>query len=390
MSDGLRLMIPGRGTPDTEKRKKISMILLLTAATAAALLLLLTPARNGAAALLNRIMEESEKVNAYVYRRIPVSSTADEGLAGTLLALAGLCLSGAAIIRARKAFAAAAAFICAGVQTYLGLPLSALVNISVYTLLGVLMADRLILRKALCLTAAAVLIAGFVAVVWPGVDEGTETVSEYVRDLLEHTAERPAGGTPDDEPEMIRETRHTDTRAVTEGNQGAKTERQYRLITVEEEEISRPEWTDYLKIVLLLLAAAAAVILPFIPVAALNRRRKKAREVRALFDVPDRSKALCAMFRHAAKYLEATGRGAGNRPFREWPETLRGNMPEKYVDSFEKCCILFEEAAYSDHELTEAQTEQVRGMLAETERLLYDEAGWRERLRLRYTECLHE
>ena len=132
------------------------------------------------------------------------------------------------------------------------------------------------------------------------------------------------------------------------------------------------------------------MILPFIPAAALNRRRKKAREARKMFSSPDRNLAVCAMFRHAARYLDKTGHGAGNIPFREWPAALAGNMPEKYVDSFQKCCILFEKAAYSDRELTEEQAEQVRDLLAETERLLYDQAGWRERLRLRYAECLHE
>ena len=77
-------------------------------------------------------------------------------------------------------------------------------------------------------------------------------------------------------------------------------------------------------------------------------------------------------------------------PFRDWPAAIAGKMPEKYVDSFQKCCILFEEAAYSDHGISEAQAEQVRELLAETEHLLYDRAGWRERLRLRYTECRHE
>ena len=40
--------------------------------------------------------------------------------------------------------------------------------------------------------------------------------------------------------------------------------------------------------------------------------------------------------------------------------------------------------------MTEAQAGQVRELLAETERLLYDQAGWRQRMRLRYAECLHE
>ena len=335
-------------------------------------------------------MDASEAVNNYAYRRIPTVSAPDENLAGILLAGAVLCLAGSLILRARKAGGFAAALVCAGMQIYFGIALPAIWNIALFTLSGILLMDRITLRKVLCLTAAAAVLSGAAATVLPGEDEPTEKASEYLRDMLEHAAEPEAAGLPDREPDTIRETRHTNIRALTGGDREEKTQEQFRLITVEEEEISRPKWIDYLKIALLLLAAAAVIILPFIPAVALNRRRRKAREARRLFESPDRNEAICAMFRHAAKYLEKTGHGAGNMPFRRWPEAMAGKMPEKYIDSFQKCCILFEEAAYSNHEMTEAQNDRVREMLAETERLLYDGAGWRQRLRLRYSECLHE
>ena len=389
-STGLRLTVPGQMRPHQNLRVNVSRILILTAALLTAAVFLLPAARNGAISALNRLMDASEAVNAYAYRRIPAGSPVSEGLGGILPAAAAACLAGALAIRARKAFALAAAVLCAGVQFYFGLSLPAVWNVALFTALGILTMDRITLRRVLCLTGAAAVLAGAVAIIRPGVDAQVETVSERVRDLLEPAAEQASGGIPDAEPDTIRETRHTDPRALTEGSAEAKAERRFRLVTVEEEQISRPEWIDYLKIVLLLLAAAAAVIFPFIPVAALNRRRKKAREARAAFDSPDRSEAICAMFRHTGKYLEKTGHGGGNKPFRDWPAGMTGNMPEKYVDSFQKCCILFEEAAYSDHEMTEAQAGQVRELLAETERLLYDQAGWRQRMRLRYAECLHE
>ena len=390
MNDGLRLTLTGELCPPRKNRRAAGCAFILCTALLTTLLFLLPPARSGLAALLNRLMDASEAVNAYAYRRYPVMTAPNERLAGFLLAAAALCLGCAAAIRSRRIFGTAAAVICAGVQIYFGLSLPAAVNIAVFTLCGILMPERISFRKALCLAAAAVVLSGIAAAVWPGVDQATETASEHVRDLLEHAAPSAADRQADAEPDLIRETRHTDTRALTEGDREAGTEREYRLVTIEEEEISRPKWIDYLKIAMLLLAAAAAVILPFVPAAALNRRRRKARETRAAFTSPDRNEAVCAMFRLAAKYLEKTGRGGGNMPFRDWPAAIAGKMPEKYVDSFQKCCILFEEAAYSDHQMTEEQTGQVREMLAETERLLYDEAGWRQRLRLRYTECLHE
>ncbi len=390
MTEGLRLNLPGGYTLPQKKRRIISGILALCAVLLTALLGLLPAARGGLAVLINRQIDASEAVNAYAYRRIPAPAAADESLAGILLAAAALCLTCAAAIRFRKACGMALAVICAGLQIYFGLALPATANIAVFTLCGALTAERITLRRILCMAVAAVMLAGLTAAVWPGTDGATEATSEHVRDLLEQKAGSAADSLPEEEPDTIRETKHTDTRALTEGEETAAADQEYRLITIEEEEISRPKWIDYLKIALLLAAAVAAVILPFVPAAALNRRRKKAREARKLFASSDRNEAACAMFRHAAKYLAATGIGAGNLPFREWPAAMAGKMPEKYIDSFRKCCILFEEAAYSDHELTEEQAGQVRELLAETERLLYDQAGWRQRLRLRYTECLHE
>ena len=388
--EALRPVLPGERQPRRKIRNIVSRSLALCAAPAAAVLCLLPAARSGFASMVNRLLDASEAVNAYAYRRFPVTSAPDEGLAGVLLAAAILCLAGAAAVRARRATGYAAAVICAVSQAFFGLSLPAAANIAVFSLCGIAVMDRIRLRNALCLAAAAVLLAGVTAAVWPGVDDAMETASEHLRDLLEPAAGPAADSQPDEEPDMIRETKHTDTKALTEGEREAQPEQQYRLVTVEEEEISRPKWVDYLKIGLLLLAAVAAVVLPFIPAAALNRRRKKARESRTAFASPDRNAAVCAMFRHIAKYLEKTGCGAGNTLFRDWPTAMTGKMPEIYIDSFQKCCILFEEAAYSDHELTEEQAGQVRDLLAETERLLYDEAGWRQRLRLRYTECLHE
>ena len=387
--DGLRLVVP-EGRQPGKNRRRLIWILLGCAAAAAALLALLPAARGGLAALLNGLMAESEAVNAYAYRRIPEPAAPDTAATGILLGLAVLCLLGAGLLRFRRAAALAAAAVCAALQVYFGLPLPPAVNIAVFTLCGIAAAEEIRLRRVLGIALAAAVLAGMTAALRPGVDEATEAASERVRDLLERSAASVQAYRPEAEPEPIRETRHTDTRELAQGEAEAAAEQEYRLVTVEEEEISRPKWIDYLRIAALLIAAVAAVVLPFIPAAALNRRRRKAREARAAFASPDRKEAVCAMFRHAAKYLEKTGNSPGNLPFREWPAFLEGRMPEKYVDSFRKCCILFEEAAYSDHELTEGDEGEVRDLLAETEHLLYDRAGLRQRLRLRYVECLHE
>ena len=55
---------------------------------------------------------------------------------------------------------------------------------------------------------------------------------------------------------------------------------------------------------------------------------------------------------------------------------------------FAACEKLFEEAAYSTHEMKEEDRQQALALLNETEQALRQRADWKQRLRLRYRECL--
>ena len=97
---------------------------------------------------------------------------------------------------------------------------------------------------------------------------------------------------------------------------------------------------------------------------------------------------MCAAFRRTAAWLEAMDLGAGNLPYRAWAAGLEGKMPPDYAARFGRCAALFEEALYSDHILDEEARRQVLALLEETERLLTARASARQKLRLRYKECL--
>jgi len=173
------------------------------------------------------------------------------------------------------------------------------------------------------------------------------------------------------------------------GGQEAQPDREYRLVTVEEEQISMPHWVNYLRIGLLLLLVIALVILPFLPFLLLNARRKKALEMRKAFQSENVSEAFCAIFQHVIAWLEATGNGAGNLPYVQWSESLRHDLPEQYSDHFARCAAVFEEAAYSNHALAEEQRRQALNLLDETEQWLISRADWKQKLRLKYGKCLY-
>ncbi len=377
----------GRTPPDVRFRKDRAFragFFILSAALV--LLFALPPALQGMKALMNRLFEASEAVNAYAYERFAVSGAPSEGLAAALLAVMTLALLGMTLLSGSRGMALGLLAGSVLFQVYFGLPFPGWVNGGLFALFVLWMIRRPWERKTV-LSALAGMTAAALAVstAWPGVDPATEAASESVRDLLSRMAQSVTGAAWE-LPEGENEIRHAHTRSPETGDREARTEREFRQVTEEEEQISRPRWTDYLRMALLLLLTAALPILPFLPFILLNRRRKKAAETRKAFRSPDVREAVFAVFQQVIRWLEATGNGGGNAPYAEW----HADLSPDYGERFARCEKLFEEAAYSTHEMREEQRRQVLELLEETERILLRKAGRMERLRLRYRECLWE
>jgi len=263
-------------------------------------------------------------------------------------------------------------------------------NTLLFGCLAALGAYRLPGRARLICAAAVLVLLALAASLWPGVDPGVEAASERVRDTLSQAV---SGRTESDEAadaEASKRTRHERTLSQDAGGGEAREARGYQLVQEEEARISRPHWVDIVRIVLLLLAALAVVVMPFAPFALANARRRQARAARAAFDAPDNAEAIRAMMRHAAGYLEASGLDGGNAPLRAWPAKAGDRLPEDYRERFSAGAEVFEQALYSDRPCTDEQRKQTRALLEETERLLYEQAGWKQRWKLRYIDCLHE
>ena len=354
------------------------------------LLLLIPEARRGAMALFNRLFARSEAVNAYAYAYFPVPETQGVLLASLLIGVMLPALAAVAFFTRSRVLLLAVAAVCTLGQAYFGLSLPVWANLLLYGFLALGMLSRPVSAGALkrCgIAALAVLL--LVVLLLPGVDAATEEASETVRDRLSRIAEQLTGSTAE-LPEGDTEVRHAHTQSLITGEGAAKTERTYRLVTVEEKQISIPHWVDYVKMILLLLLTAALVLLPFFPFLLLNARRKKARESRIVFESENVSEAQCAIFRQVIRWLDETGNGAGNLLFREWAGKLPEGLPEGYAERFALCAEDFEEAAYSRHTLPEEKRERALSLLRETEETLWRKAGRRQRFRLKYWMCLRE
>ncbi len=358
-----------------------SLLLLLC------LLFVLPAARQGAGMLANRLFEASEAVNAYAYRRIDTGVGGSPALAGVLLGAAVCVLAGITALLGSRAGALSLMGACALFQIYFGLSLPAAVNAALFVLFALWTAggER---KDGLRILAGAAAVSLAVLLLFPGVDAATETASEKARDWLSRLASGPEETLPE-EAEGWAEARHLQQKSLAEGSGEAGEGAEFRLETLEEQQISRPEWFDWVKTALLLLAMTGALVLPFVPFRVLDRRREREREIRKAILAEDPGEGARAAFQQVIRWLEAAGRGRGNLPYREWAEQLEeGKFPKGYRDRFAAGARIFEEASYSGHPVEEAQRQQVLELLRETEEAVRTGAGTRERLRLKYLECL--
>lgn len=243
----------------------------------AALMLTVPDANAGARALCNRLFAMSEALNSYAYEYFPAPEGQSVLLAGALAALAAISLAALIAVSRSRAVPLCAALALAGFQAYFGLSLPAWANVALYVLLAVKLMKRPLERNSFAACgAAAVLAALLVALILPGVHAPTESASETVRDNLSRMAQQVAGAISE-APAGDTETRHVFTQSLYTGGEESRTGREYRLVNIEQEQISMPHWVNYLKIALLLLLACALIVLPFAPFMLINARRKRAR-----------------------------------------------------------------------------------------------------------------
>lgn len=379
--------------PETKKKKplkkRLTLCMLLLFALSLSLLLIPEIGR-GAQALCNRLFDASERANAYVYDRFPVAADQPAGLAAAVLIAAGAALLGLILLSGSRLAALGAGAACALAQMYFGLSLPGWANVLLLTaLLLWLMRKPRPRRDMLSIPAAVLLVALTVALLVPGVDAPTEAASERARDWISRAAAAFTGGVRETQAGE-EETRHVHTQSLVTGDGEAATDRAYRLVTQEEQLLSLPEAARILEIVLGVLAMAAAVTLPFSPFLWLNARQKRARDTRAAFQSDDVSEAVCAIFQQVILWLTAAGGDGGNLPYPAWADRLPAALPKDYAGRFRQCAALFEEAAYSDHVLSEEQRRQALSLLDDTQRFFLARADWREKLRLKYRECLWE
>ena len=369
---------------------RLCLLFGMGAALSALLLFALPAANAGLKALLNRLFTVSEAYNTYVYTRFDVPEGQSVLPAQILLALIAVCVILCAAVSRKPLLILCCTGVAALGQVYFGLSFPGWLNVILFGFFGWLLVPEQNGVRRFALYAGIMAVTALLVCVYnPGTDVSIESLSESVRDRLSGALMQSVGGA-DGSLQPPVGVRHVNSRALRSGESPAETEQEFREVLIEQEEISRPDPIARIRGAFPFVLAAVAVIYLGIRLFRLTVRRKKVLAERERFCSENISEAVCAMFRHIALWLTYAGCGSGNRPYRDWAAGLDGHLPPEYIQHYEACVPVFEEAAFSDHSLNEQQRSAVRDLLDETENLIYARADRKERLRLRYTLCLHK
>lgn len=373
------------------RNKKRNAAILCGCVLIVSIILLLTipQARYGMGALCNRLFDASEAVNAYRYEHFQVPDEQPLTAAVIFLVLIGGSFAALVLITKNPALILISIFLAAGVQAYFGVSLPSWLNILFFSLSGVLlMKESLSFRTILFYTAVIGLVSLVILTQYPGVDPWIETRSEHVRDRLAGVTVRSENGSAGGADGLL-ETRHVNSRSLVSGEGESQDQRDFQLVTHDQEQISLPEWAESVSWLLPAVLAGSLIFGTLVLLVRVILQRNKAAASRLVFTSENRAEAICAMFGHIAAWLRSFGYDCGNLPYRDWTPALSESLSDSYAGHFETCVPDFEASLYSGKQPEEEQWMRVRDLLSETEEMLYHRSDWKKRLRLKYVECLY-
>lgn len=384
--NGLKLYTSSEQAMWMKKTIRVICVCVVSLCVAA---LLLPGMQESLKVVCNSLFAASEAANTYVYERLDTAADASAAPAHALLGIAAVALCAlAASARGGLPVLLLLPGVVGG-QVYLGLSFPAWLNGLVFSLAGLLFLRRAGTRCRLVYLACVLALALAMLAISPGVNTEVEAASERVRDQLSIAAQRFSQALTEIPPDVL-ETRHENRRDLQSGDGAAQSMREYRLITKTEMQIAMPQWVNVLKTMVVSLLSIALLIVPFLPFLLVNRRKKRVMQRRASFESDDLPKAVRAIFGHVIAYLDAVCNTPENLPFSAWKDEVFLQISQDYACEFAAAVPLWREAKYSEHVITEAQRDQMLELLSKTERLLFDGADWKTKLKLKYQYCLHE
>ena len=364
---GMMLLLALCFLPERTKLQSIvrlSLFLLL----GVAVLVLWESVRDGACLFLNRLFAASELQQAYLYEKLPVHAPQAEqaGCLQTAAILLGLLLAQLLTLPSRFSRTFVLAALC-GAMAYLGvLPergwLIALAGCLLLTLLpqdGGLRPWRL-----LPIAAAFVLLAAGCLLLPETENAQLSAWEERARDSLAIQTVA-YGEFPTQQDVRMEQSPQSESPLF-------RQEPMQSTLDGDREPLSRPIRAALVIFLLLLIL--------FVPSIYLDRLKKKRERNRTGLSDADARVCICASFRYVLRWLRLAGLEPENVPFASYSEKIKTIFGSEIAAQYLQILPLWQEAAYSTHEMTEQQRTQMRVFLQTVPPLVWQKLSKKRRL----------
>jgi FtsH-binding integral membrane protein len=322
---------------------------------------------SGIALIMNQFHDEAELAQAYLYDRMHVGSAGDEDPYGCMhiatMWIAAILYLVAALPPAniKRAEVPALAAISMLMFAYYGL-------IPSWIFIALLAAALILaLSRGSALSSIAVLLVtmiafGAVMMIDPGENYGISRADENFRDRFAlKSAYLQSGDSAVDDLSTLEQDIQNKQNKGRDDNEQNFFARHRGIFAL-----------SILLAVLAVLAAAALLCMRCI------RRRQAAN--RAGIDSDDPKEAIIAMFPYSVKWLQLAGLEPQGKPFTALIPMIRADVSEDYGDRFSGMYELWEEAAYSDHEMTEESREEMDLFMNDTIDMIREESSLRSKV----------
>ena len=321
---------------------------------------------NGCGLIMNQLYDNAEYYQAYIYDRFHIGATGNEhpyrSQHFALLwasALAGLLT---AIPRAgiRRTISLVLSGLIMLAFAYYGI-IPSYICIAVFAAAILFAFSRGNILSSLVVLLAAALVFGAVVMIDPGESYGISRADEKFRDRFALRSAYLEGG----------DMSYNDMSGVEDMNDPQTRESEGTGPDIIEEN----SWVVALLVVLAVLLALGIPAWIFF-----SRLRKRRAEYRAGIDSSDPREAIVAMFPYAVRWLQPAGIETSGKAFDMLVPQIRADISEQYAENYTDMFRLWEEAAYSDHEMTSDRKNKMKVFMDETIRMIKEKSDFKTRI----------
>lgn len=323
-----------------DRRRRRTAGLILLAASALAMLVFWRPISGGLAQLANRLFDVSAARQRYLYDRFaaPEGQPIPAVLAAS--ALLAVCFGWLGVLH-RSLPGVLTILLTAAACAYFGVTPGAPWLLAILALSGVSMLKQPNLRALLPLVLLAVLLAALALWLAPGESARISALDDQLRDTLAFTT-------------VTQQTQPESTPTPTPEIQPEQANKEPMLLQIRESLDPRT--------IILIVTIAVILLLLFVPAVFRDWLKKRRDRNRAGMDSENNAEAIRAAFRYALLWLRAAGKSAAETP------------------GYDAAYRLWQEAAFSDHAMTDAQRAEMTRFQEETARDILSRAKRTEKL----------